>query len=269
MMPALMANEIQLNLWCDKPIKTWRVPVVENGTTNEPRPKSVRVLIADPDESLHADYRESLLRERFDVDTALNGLECVSRLCDCTPDVLVIEPQLPWGGGDGVLAIMSENPDLKAVRVMVLTSSRDPRILKAISQYPISDYQLKPLPPARLAMKLHSLLDSTQLRFPMAKLDSHLECIIARRTNGRIRHLRVETAKGNVIVHGISHSHYVKQLALAAVQEAFDDSKIPYKQIDLNIDVLPDGDLLSPQDVLLGEGYDNLSNDFNPTKNSY
>ena len=42
------------------------------------------------------------------------------------------------------------------------------------------------------------------------------------RTNGRVYDLHVETIGGRVVVHGRCDSHYVKQLALAAVQEAFE-----------------------------------------------
>jgi DNA-binding response OmpR family regulator len=224
--------------------------------------------MADPDESLHPVYREPLLREGFEVDAALNGLECVSRLRECAPDVLVIEPLLPWGGGDGVLAIMGENPDLATVQVMVLTSCRDPRVLQAIARFPVSDYQLKPIAPDRLATRLYALLDHPRLRFDLAEQNSRLECMIAKRTDGRIRHLRVETVEGRVIVHGISHSHHVKQLALAAVQEAFETSRTQSERIEMDIEVLPDGGLLSSQDVLLGESYDNLSNEFDLTKES-
>ena len=44
---------------------------------------------------------------------ALSGLECAARLRECVPDVLVLEPQLPWGGGEGVLAMMGEVPSLR------------------------------------------------------------------------------------------------------------------------------------------------------------
>ena len=72
--------------------------------------KPIRVLMADPDESLQPVYREPLLQEGFELVTAVSGLECVARLRERVPDVLVLEPQLPWGGGDGVLAIMGEVP---------------------------------------------------------------------------------------------------------------------------------------------------------------
>ena len=66
--------------------------------------KPIRVLLADPDRSLTAVYRKPLSREGFEVVAAFSGLECVARLREQVPDVLVLEPQLPWGGGEGILS---------------------------------------------------------------------------------------------------------------------------------------------------------------------
>ena len=156
--------------------------------SNGSRP--IRVLMADPDESLPPVYREPLSREGFELATASSGLECVARLRERVPDVLVLEPQLPWGGGDGVLAMMGEVPQLATVPVMVLTSCRDPRVLKRVARFPISDYQLKPLAPDRLAGRLRSLLAHPKLRFTLAEQTGRLECSMAAsdcvRTCGRV-----------------------------------------------------------------------------------
>lgn len=214
--------------------------MVNNTTAAEPRSndaKQIRILMADPDESLQPMYRGPLLEEGFELATAVSGLECVARMRERAPDVLVLEPQLPWGGGEGVLAIMGENPDLANVPVMVLTSCRDPRLLEAVSRFPVSDYQLKPLAPNRLAGRLRAILTHPQLRFNLAEQNGRLECSIARRTGGRVRNLRVETVDGRVIVHGRADSHHVKQLALAAVQEAFEASQSQSERIELDIHV--------------------------------
>jgi DNA-binding response OmpR family regulator len=161
------------------------------------------------------------------------------------PDVLVLEPQLPWGGGDGVLTMMGEEPQFTTVLVMVLTSCRDPRILKAITRFPVSDFQLKPLSPDRLVGRLHALLDQPRLRFDLAEQNSRLECLIVKRTGSRVWNLSVETVEGRVIVHGRAHSHYVKQLALAAVLEVFEASPSPSETVELDIEVMSDDNLLS------------------------
>ena len=42
---------------------------------------------------------------------------------------------------------MDESPDLATVPVMVLTSCRDPHVLKGVDRFPISVYHVKPLRP--------------------------------------------------------------------------------------------------------------------------
>jgi len=197
----------------------------------------IRVLMADPDPLLSIAYREPLLREGFELATAVSGLECVARLRECVPDVLVLEPQLLWGGGDGVLAMMCEVPQLVTVPVMVLTTCRDPLVLNRVARFPISDYHLKPLAPDRLVERLRSLLNHPRLRFTLAEQAGCLECSIARRTGGRVQDLRVEIVDGRVIVRGRSDSHHVKQLALAAVLEAFEASESQSERVELAIEV--------------------------------
>ena len=85
--------------------------------------KSHRVLIADRDETLLNAYREYLLRDGFDVVTAMDGLDCVAKLRSFVPDLLVLDPELPWGRGDGVLAVMHEDADVPVVPVMVLSAN--------------------------------------------------------------------------------------------------------------------------------------------------
>jgi DNA-binding response OmpR family regulator len=123
----------------------------------------IRVLIADPDESLLAVYRE-LLRKEFDVVTAFNGLKCVARLRERMPDVLVLEPQLPWGGGAGVLAMIRDESGLVDVPVMILTACRDRQVLESVAPFPISDYYVKPLSPAHLATRIRILLGFRRAR---------------------------------------------------------------------------------------------------------
>ena len=199
--------------------------------------KPIRILMADPDEAFQAVYREPLSQEGFEVVTAFTGLECLARLRESVPDVLVLEPHLPWGGGDGVLAMMGEVPLLASVPVMVLTSCHDPHVLSRVARFPVSSYHLKPLAPDRLAERIHTLLKQPQRRFTLAEQPGRLESSIARRTSGRVRNLRVEIVDRRVIVTGRSESQYVKQLALAAVREAFEASEFQSERIELDIEV--------------------------------
>ena len=91
--------------------------------------------------------------------TVANALKCIGRMRQFLPDVLVLEPNLPWGGGDGVLAAMRDEPSLAHIPVMILTACRDVEILKSVAPFPICDYYVKPLPPAHLKTRIRRLLD--------------------------------------------------------------------------------------------------------------
>ena len=212
---------------------------MNNGVVAQARPngsQAIRVLIADPDESLLGEYREHS-REGWEVVTAPNGLVCVERLREQVPDVLVLEPQLPWGGGDGVLAMMHEALDLGTVPVMILTSCRDPMIWDSISCFPISEVHPKPLSPAQLVKRLHTLLEQHTVRSNFAEQNRRLESLIAKETGGRIHRLRVETIDGRIIVHGRSGTYYARQLALAVVMDEIENSNLEPKDVELDIQI--------------------------------
>ena len=122
-------------------------------TQSEP----IRALIADPDQSLLNYYREGLAPPGFAVVTVTNGLDCLDHLRHWVPDILVLENELPWGGGPGVIALMGEMPDMARVPVVVLFSGQSP----APQPRPSGVWAClsKPVGPAELACTLHALLD--------------------------------------------------------------------------------------------------------------
>ena len=119
----------------------------------------IRVLVADPDRYLLASYQEQLSAEGFEVATARDGLECLRRLRRFKPDVLVLEPAIPWGGGDGIVSLMHEEPSLAHVRmILVLTHGCSPHVLYNMAAFPIDDYLAKPMAGKRLARRIRIAL---------------------------------------------------------------------------------------------------------------
>lgn len=117
----------------------------------------MRVLIADSDASLLESYLEYLDSRGFDVAIVTNGLDCLGKLREFVPQVLVLEPSLPWGGGDGVVAVMQEDAELRDIPVIVLTYGRDCGALYRLAPYRIADYLIKPQPPRRLVERIKAL----------------------------------------------------------------------------------------------------------------
>ena len=68
------------------------------------------------------------------------------------------------------------------------------------------------------------------------ELNDQLERWIEQRTGNRIRCLRVGTYGRRVVVRGFAGSHYVRQLALAAIFEVLADR--PPDEVELNIEVV-------------------------------
>jgi carbon storage regulator len=118
---------------------------------------SLRILIADSDQFLLAAYHEHLCKYGAIVTTATTGMACIGRLRDFTPDVLILDPTILWGGGDGVLAVMDEEPSIRPPFVLLLTQGSDRSLLYRISSFRVDDYQAKPLSPRCLMERICTL----------------------------------------------------------------------------------------------------------------
>lgn len=68
----------------------------------------LRVLIADSDAVLLDVVTHYLNRHNFAVQTATDGLDFMAKLRQSRPDVAVLDLNILWGGGDGVLALLRE-----------------------------------------------------------------------------------------------------------------------------------------------------------------
>jgi two-component system response regulator AtoC len=80
------------------------------------------VLIAEGDGELCAIYKKFLTERGYRVETARDGLDCLANLRRTTPAAVVLDLELRWGGGDGVLAWLREQQALAQLPV-VLTAT--------------------------------------------------------------------------------------------------------------------------------------------------
>lgn len=81
------------------------------------------VLVADADAELPELYRRFFAHYDWQVELANGGLDCLVRLRRAPPDILILNCQLPWGGPDGVLAVMRDDRDLCRVPVILTFTS--------------------------------------------------------------------------------------------------------------------------------------------------
>jgi DNA-binding NtrC family response regulator len=104
-----------------------------------------RVLIADADGEWLSICERGLCESGFTVETVRDGLACLARLeRGPDPDVLVLELEMPWGGGDGVLASLRETANAPGQRVVVITGRAPADVLSERTGIPSSHCLRKP-----------------------------------------------------------------------------------------------------------------------------
>jgi DNA-binding response OmpR family regulator len=104
------------------------------------------MLIAESDAELCELYSRFATERGYRVETCSDGLDCVRRLRQATPAVLVLDLELPWGGGDGVFAWLREEPQLFPNRVVLTSTETSAHHLASLELSPVIKTLTKPFP---------------------------------------------------------------------------------------------------------------------------
>jgi DNA-binding response OmpR family regulator len=123
--------------------------------TDLKRPR-IRVLLADPERQLLSAYRQFLETQGFDVATASSRKECLSKLTEWKPDVLVLEPETPNRWGEEIIARLNQSKE-RSIPVLIL-SKRDRQSIA----YPVREYHVKPYSMIELVCSIHAAVDDPE-----------------------------------------------------------------------------------------------------------
>lgn len=97
-----------------------------------------RFLIAIHKPALREELRRFLAARGFHVAVAADGLQCIEQLREGLPTVLVLDPHIHWGGGNGVLDWLSDEAAFTEVTVVLANGAHlddvPPRLRPLISQ---------------------------------------------------------------------------------------------------------------------------------------
>ena len=115
-----------------------------------------RILLAAPDPRTLAFHQAFLTRLGYDVAVCTDGLECVERLRHDRLDLLVLALELPWGRGEGVLALMADG-ELPSVPVLLLAETTSPPPVVSDRRYPVRSFLPWPAPPRLLAQAIRAV----------------------------------------------------------------------------------------------------------------
>ena len=80
------------------------------------------LLVAHSDHYLLEHLVLGLEQSGFSVHNSNSGITCLAKMRCIKPAVLLLDPDLLWGGGDGVLASMVSSPALVYIPVLLLVT---------------------------------------------------------------------------------------------------------------------------------------------------
>lgn len=140
-------------------------------TVNVATSTNFHVLIAHGNARLRMSYSDALSHRGFLVTTANDGLTCLALLRGITPDVLMLEQELLWGGADGVLAMLHDDLALPRMPVAIIVANPD-RVKRRLTRSPNMRCFDNLLPPDRLARKIQQLMGNRAPREDRAVLVS-------------------------------------------------------------------------------------------------
>jgi two-component system alkaline phosphatase synthesis response regulator PhoP len=122
-----------------------------------------RILVVDDEKYILNILDFSLGGEGFDVITAANGEEALTKSVDLHPDLIVLDVMMPKIDGFEVCRALKTKSDTKDIPIVILTAKDRDEDRKKGEEVGVDRYMTKPFSPGRLVELVHELLGLEQL----------------------------------------------------------------------------------------------------------
>jgi len=113
-----------------------------------------RLLLVDDSAVIRAALRAALEEQGYDVVEADDGGAAVTAAAEHSPDLVLLDMELPVLDGLGVLAALRDNPELRDIPVVVLSGRSETEAVTAALRAGALDYVTKPFDQAALAARV-------------------------------------------------------------------------------------------------------------------
>lgn len=126
------------------------------------------IVIADDDPTIISLVKLRLGMARYNVVSAGDATAVLAMVRDREPVAVILDVQMPGGGGLSALATIKSDPRLSRLPVMMLTGERNPETVMQAMNGGASDYMVKPFNPDILLDRLSRLVKSSAMVWPSA-----------------------------------------------------------------------------------------------------
>ena len=109
-----------------------------------------KILTCDDEKHIVRLIQVNLERQGYEVITAFNGAECLAKVAEDRPDLIVLDVMMPEMTGFEVLEALKKNPETENIPVIMLTArAQDADVLRGW-QSGVECYLTKPFNPMEL-----------------------------------------------------------------------------------------------------------------------
>ncbi len=120
---------------------------------------TARVLIAEDEESIVASLEFLMHDAGFETLVARDGEAAIARLRDFRPHVVLLDIMLPGRSGFEVCRVIRGDPQMRAIRVLMLTAKGGRHDATQGIDAGADDYMTKPFSTKDLVARVRALLD--------------------------------------------------------------------------------------------------------------
>lgn len=228
------------------------------------RAQKRRVSIIDDDESVLELLSTVLRFHGFAVDSFTTAGKFLDGLSKCKPDLLLLDLEWPGLGGWEFLKTMKENPELRAIPVILITgryrSTKD--VVRGL-QLGADDYMTQPIQPEFLLARIEAILrrtswkgaDSapeTNLRAGPVVVDPDAHRVQVGGADVHLTHLEFD-----LLVYLLKHQNRVLTRGLVLEKVWKGDATMTTRTVDKHIEALRKklGDFGRKIETVVGVGY--------------
>lgn len=80
---------------------------------------ATHILVADRNSVVRKSCRRFFTASGYDVSAEVDALQCIEQLQSLSPDLPILDPEIPWRGGAGVLSWLQEQTPPPTVAVVI------------------------------------------------------------------------------------------------------------------------------------------------------